>query len=67
MLLLCSFLTCTSYCVYVALQSHDDDFHSHETLIVQLYQSCDSPWITIVQIFLRDNYLIHYPVLPPTM
>ena len=32
-----------------ALLSHDDDLHPHETLIVQSYEICDSPQITVIQ------------------
>ena len=46
---LCSVVTCTIYCFYISLQSQDNDFHPHETLIVQSYEICDSPWITVIQ------------------
>ena len=43
-----SFVMCT-VCCFVALLSHDDDLHPCETLIVQSYEICDSPWITVIQ------------------
>ena len=49
MSLLCLFVTCTMNCIYIALQSQHEDFHPHETLIVQSYKICDSPQITVIQ------------------
>ena len=49
MSLLCSVVTCSIYCLYIALLSQDDDLHPHETLIVQSYEISDSPWITVIQ------------------
>jgi hypothetical protein len=40
---------CTMYWLYISLQSQDDDLHLHETLIVQLYESCDTGQITVIQ------------------
>ena len=49
---------CDMYCVLFALLSHDDDLHPRETLIVQSYEICDSPSITVIQTScLRGNYL----------
>ena len=52
MSLVCSFVTCTIYYYYIALRSQNDDFHLHETLIVQSYKICDSPRITVIQTLL---------------
>ena len=46
------FVTCTIYCLYITLRSQDDDFHPHKTLIVQSYELCDSPRITVIQTLL---------------
>ncbi len=55
------FVTCTIYCLYITLQSQDDDFHPHDTLIVQLYEICDSPRITVIQtLFSGIITYIHY-------
>ncbi len=52
MTILCPFVTRTVDCFHITLQSQDDDFHLHETLIVQSYEICDSPWITVIQTLL---------------
>ncbi len=52
MSLLCSVCDMYNYCLFITLQSQDDDFHLHETLIVQSYEICDSPRITVIQTLL---------------
>lgn len=52
----------------IALQSHDDDLFLYESLILLLYDHCDSPSITVMQTVLVQGCipLFLVSILTPT-